>query len=115
MAARNAEGNRLLQFLSPQDRALLAADLRPVDLKVYASFERPNQRIEYVLFPASGIASVVAEHRDGRRIEIGIVGREGMSGSAVVLGSDRSPHATYIQFAGAGHTIPAAALRKAMA
>ena len=50
-------------------------------------------------FPETGVASVVAEHPNGRRIEIGIIGCEGMTGSAVVLGSDRTPHTTYIQVA----------------
>ena len=115
MAIRSAGGNRLLQLLSRQDRALLDRSLAPVNLKLRASFERPNRRIENVLFPESGVASVVAQHRDGRRIEIGIVGCEGMSGTTVVLGNDRSPHSTYMQVAGKGHAIPVAALRKAMA
>jgi CRP-like cAMP-binding protein len=76
---------------------------------------KTRRRIDHVVFPESGIASVVAEHRGGRRIVIGIVGSEGMSGTTVALGSDRSPHATYIQLVGRGHTIPVAALRKAMA
>lgn len=114
MAARPPASNRLLQLLSPADRALLDPNLAPVDLEVRASFERPNRRIEDVVFPETGIASVVAEHPNGQRIEIGLVGCEGMSGSAVVLGDDRSPHATYIQLAGAGKRIPVAALRKAM-
>ena len=112
MAARPPASNRLLQLLSPADRALLDPNLAPVDLEVRASFERPNRRIEDVVFPETGIASVVAEHPNGQRIEIGLVGCEGMSGSAVVLGDDRSPHATYIQLAGAGKRIPVAALRK---
>ena len=47
-------------------------------------------------------------------MEVGLVGREGMTGTAVVLGDDQSPHETYIQVAGEGQRIPAAELRKAM-
>lgn len=83
--------------------------------KVRDSFERPNKRIERVYFPETGIASVVAVHPDGRRIEIGIVGCEGMTGSAVVLGGDRSPHSSYVQVAGDGYSLPVATLRQAMA
>jgi hypothetical protein len=86
MAATNSKGNRLLQALSARDRSLLAPYLSHGTFKVYDSFERPNRRIERVYFPQSGIASVVAEHPDGRRIEIGIIGFEGMTGTAVVLG-----------------------------
>ncbi len=114
MAARPTAGNRLLHALSPSDRALLAPDLVPIAYELRHSFERPNKKIETVLFPDTGIASVVAEHPNGRRIEIGLIGCEGMTGTAVVLGNDRSPHSTYIQVVGAGQQMPVAALRNAM-
>jgi CRP-like cAMP-binding protein len=81
-------------------------------LKVRDVFERPNRPIEEVCFPETGIASVVAEHPGGRRIEIGIVGCEGVTGSAVVLGSDRTPHSTYMQVAGEGYRLPVSKLRE---
>ena len=76
--------------------------------------ERPNQRIETVYFMENGIASVVAVQPDETRVEVGLIGREGMSGIAVVLGGDQSPHSTYIQVAGEGQRITANELRKAM-
>jgi CRP-like cAMP-binding protein len=76
--------------------------------------ERPNRRIEAVYFMEAGIASVVAIQPDETRIEVGLIGREGMSGSAVALGGDQSPHATYIQAAGQAQRIAANELRKAM-
>ena len=51
---------------------------------------------------------------DETRAEVGLIGREGMSGLAVVLGGDQSPHSTYIQVAGEGMRITAKELRKAM-
>lgn len=60
------------------------------------------------------MASVVGDV-DGRSgIEIGIIGREGVTGLAVIMATDRSPHETYMQVAGAGHRISAQALRNAM-
>jgi CRP-like cAMP-binding protein len=46
-------------------------------------------------------------------IEVGIIGREGMTGLGVVLGSDRAQHAVYIQVAGKGMRISADHLREA--
>jgi CRP-like cAMP-binding protein len=43
-----------------------------------------------------------------------VIGREGMSVIAVVLGGDQSPHATDIQVAGEGQRITAKELRNAM-
>jgi len=57
---------------------------------------------------------VVADGSGMRGIEVGLIGREGMTGLAVVMGNDRSPHDTYIQAAGAGQRIGAAKLRRAM-
>jgi len=47
-------------------------------------------------------------------MEIGIIGREGMTGLMIVLGNDRSPHQTYVQIAGHGNRIASGDLRKTM-
>jgi CRP-like cAMP-binding protein len=83
-----------------------------LDLK--KDIERPNWRIESVCFMDSGIASVVAVQSDETRIEVGLIGCEGMSGTAIVLGGDQSPHSTYVQMAGEAQRIAASELRKAM-
>jgi CRP-like cAMP-binding protein len=106
--------NRLLAALLPADFALLQPHLRPLELAVYVDIERPNRRIEAVCFMESGIASVVAVQPDKTRVEVGLIGCEGMSGTAVVLGGDQSPHSTYIQVAGEAQRISTRELRKAM-
>jgi len=62
----------------------------------------------------AGIASVVAVQAHETQVEVGLVGCEGMTGSAVVLGGDQSPHSTYIQVAGEAQSIKADELRNAM-
>jgi len=111
---RAPHGNRLLNALSRGDRDLILPLLVTTELKVRDVFEQPNKPIEEVCFPVTGIASVVAEHPGGRRIEIGIVGCEGVTGSAVVLGSERTPHHTYMQVAGEGHRLAVSKLRELM-
>jgi hypothetical protein len=100
-AARPAQRrNRLLAALSPPDLALLQPHLRSTQMALRKDLERPNRRIEAVYFPESGIASVVAVQPDETRVEVGLVGPEGMSGLAVVLDGAQSPHSTYVQVAG---------------
>ena len=106
--------NTLLLSLSPSDFDLLAPRLEAVTLGVRKMLEKPNQKIEDVYFPETGFASVVAVQRNGKEVEVGLIGREGMTGLPVVLGNHRSPHATYIQAPGKGHSIPAGELRQAM-
>jgi CRP-like cAMP-binding protein len=107
--------NRLLSSLTADDLALLKPGLRRVDLPLRKQLEAPGKRINYVYFIDSGFASVVADGSARNKIEVGMIGREGMTGLAVVLGSDRTPHETYIQNAGEGSRIGAAKLRSAIA
>ena len=86
--------NRLLASLSSNDFDLLEPHLQSVVLQVRKSLERPNKRIDAVYFPESGFASVVAIQSGGKEVEVGLIGREGMTGLPIVLGNHRSPHGT---------------------
>ena len=110
-----ANGNRVLSRLSRADLALLQPHLGPLDLPLLKTLETRSSRIDTVYFIDRGFASVVADAQGKREIEVGIIGREGMTGLAVVLGQDHAQHASYIQMAGVGHGISAARLRQAMA
>ena len=106
--------NRLLAALSPTDLALLQPHLRFLAVAVRHEIERPNRRIDAIYFMDAGIASVVAVQADDTQVEVGLVGCEGMTGTAVVLGGDQTPHSTYIQVAGEAQSIKTDELRKAM-
>ena len=112
--ASSTPRNRLLAALPAADLNLLEPCLEPVTLKLRQELERPNKRIDDVYFMDSGIASVVAVQPTDTRVEVGLIGCEGMSGTAVVLGSHRSPHSTYMQVAGEGQRIASVELRQAM-
>jgi CRP-like cAMP-binding protein len=99
--------------LAPADLALLKPRLSAIDLPLRKHLELPNKAIDSVYFLDAGFASVVA-NGNGQSIEVGLIGREGMTGLAVVMGADRSPNATYMQLAGHGRKISAADLRDAM-
>jgi CRP-like cAMP-binding protein len=104
--------NRILAGLPRQDFALIEPHLEPVDLPIRKTLETRRKRIDHVYFPESGFASVVANGSDKPSIEVGIIGREGMTGLAVVLGGDRAQHSTYIQVAGNGRRVSAVRLRE---
>jgi CRP-like cAMP-binding protein len=105
--------NKLLTSLSTDDFDLLGPHLEPVTLGLRKHLERPNRRIDAVYFPEEGFASVVAVQSNGKQVEVGLIGREGMTGLPIVLGNHRSPHSTYIQVPGKGQCIQATELRKA--
>jgi CRP-like cAMP-binding protein len=106
--------NKILASLSKDDAALLLPLLTPVDLPVRKLLEARGRRIEQVYFLDSGLASIVASGGTNHSIEVGIVGREGMTGLSVLMTADRSPHETFMQGAGTGWRIAAADLRAAM-
>ena len=106
--------NKLLASLATDDFDLLEPHLEFVTLGLRKYLERPNRRIDAVYFPEAGFASVVAIQSSGKEVEVGLIGREGMTGLPIVFGNHRSPHATYIQAPGTGKCMPATELRKAM-
>jgi CRP-like cAMP-binding protein len=112
--SRSKTSNRILSRLSRADFGLLEPHLEGVDLPVRKHLETPKKRIDQVYFMEAGFASVVANGTSKPSIEVGIIGREGMTGLAIVLGNDRASHATYIQAAGKGLRISAANLRRAI-
>jgi CRP-like cAMP-binding protein len=110
----NAPRNRLLAALLPSDIAILQPHLRHVVLPLKRDLERPHRRVDNVYFIEAGIASVVAEQENQTRAEVGLIGCEGMSGIAVLLGTAQTPHATYMQIAGEGLKISTAQFRAAL-
>jgi CRP-like cAMP-binding protein len=112
--SRNGSKNRVLAGLPRADLALLKPYLTPVDLPVPTQLETANARIDAVYFMERGFASVVADGPGKRNIEVGIIGREGLTGLALVLGHDRAAHETYMQAPGSAQRISPAHLRKAM-
>lgn len=104
--------NVILARLEPADFKLIEPHLGPVALPLRKMLEQRHRRITAIYFPESGFASVVAN--GARPIEVGIVGREGMTGLPVVLGGDRNENETFIQVAGHGLTMRAKDLRDAI-
>ena len=111
---RRTPDNHLLLSLSASDFALLKRHLSPVELGIRRPLEDARQPIRHVYFPETGIVSVVAEGTRAHQSEIGLIGREGMTGINVVMGNDRFSHQSYVQVAGQGHSMKANELRRAM-
>lgn len=93
--------NRLLAALSPDDYALLEPMLERVALPLLTVLIEAHQPIEHVVFLEGGVSSTIANTFEGR-IEVGLIGREGVVGLPVVLGTDRTPHTYMVQAVGEG-------------
>ena len=96
----NSPQTRLLRALSPADLRLLQPHLQPVSLGLRDVIVSANQPIAQVYFLEAGLGSIVARTAEGRRIEVGLFGREGMSATQIVLGGDRTPYDSIVQAEG---------------
>jgi len=106
--------NILLRALAEADFALLEPYFEREQLKLRDPIFEPNEPIERVYFLEEGVASIVAEQEDGDKVEVGLFGREGMSGAAVIMGAEQSPHASMVQVGNpAALVIPSARLLSA--
>ena len=106
--------NRLLSILAAEDFERLRPSLERVSLRMKQALEQPNKPIGHVYFPEPGVASVVAVTPSGIRMEVGLIGPEGMSGLAILQGGDRAPYDTFVQVPGEAIRISADALRAAL-
>jgi CRP-like cAMP-binding protein len=112
---QSAIRNRVLGTLPPEDYERLQPLLEPVDLPLRTYLVEPHKPIEDIYFMEQGIASVVALTPQQRRIEVGLIGREGVSGTPILLGTDRTPHECFVQMSGDALRIAADDVRRVIA
>jgi CRP-like cAMP-binding protein len=100
--------NHLLTTITSEDYSFIEPHLELADLPVGRDVETQGERADHMFFVETGIVSIVAKNSSGKQIEIGLIGREGVTGLAVILGDDVANHAAYVQVAGHGYKVPAA-------
>lgn len=91
--------NFLLRAMPAEDFMLLQPHLERVKLAEREELVLPDTPIEHIHFLEGGMCSIVAD-QEGDVVEIGVFGREGVSGTAALLGSDRTPHKSFMQIDG---------------
>ncbi len=101
LRARNGgPENRLLQALSAEAYDLIAPHLEESDLPRGAILAQPDQPLNRVHFPRSGLVSVIAVYSDGNTIEMAAVGREGCLGLQGLLGGQNATARYIVQVPG---------------
>jgi CRP-like cAMP-binding protein len=103
----------LLSLLSVKGLKHLS-NLEAVPLEVRQIVETPGDPIPYAYFVVTGLISIVGTTEPNHRIEVGMIGPEGMSGTALVLGAASSACEAIVQSAGTALRIPADQLRKSI-
>lgn len=106
-----APTNRLLAALTDRNRQQFLASCDHVELGFAEVLCESGERIRHVYFPIDSFISLVTELDDGARLEVGIVGDEGMLGTSLILGVNISPQHALVQGAGAALRMSAAVFR----
>jgi CRP-like cAMP-binding protein len=107
--------NRVLRGLPDAELNRIRPALEPVHLPRPTELEGANEEIRSVYFPTTGVASIVAIDESGESVDTAMIGREGMTGLAVFLGTGQSPVRTIVQVPMAGLRMESAALREELA
>jgi CRP-like cAMP-binding protein len=92
--------NRLLARFPDADLARFAGEFEHVRLKFGHPIIEPDGPIHFAYFPLSCLISMVSTMRTGATVECGVVGREGMVGLPIVLGTDSTPMRSMVQVQG---------------
>jgi CRP-like cAMP-binding protein len=103
--------NRLLAALPPEIFESLQPHLELSDLPVRHVLVEANVPTLSVCFIESGLGSVIATSSDDESVEVGHVGRDGLSGYHVLLNTDRTPNKTFMQVGGSGFVLPVTTLQ----
>jgi CRP-like cAMP-binding protein len=112
--AGSALKNVILLSIPDREYNLLRPNLEPVDLPTQRMLHEAGERIQFAYFLNDGLASLVVLTRDGRSVEIGIVGREGVVGTPLAVGLHRGPYRAIMQIPGGGLRIKSAVLEESL-
>lgn len=105
--------NVLLRKMSPDDFRFFENHMERIELPFWLGLEARGQPIDSVYFIETGIAAIIADMRGGCDTEVGLIGFEGMTGTATVSGSNYALHKCLMQIPGEGFRVPIAALMSA--
>jgi CRP-like cAMP-binding protein len=107
--------NQLLAGLPDEEIQHLKTFLQPTSFVLQQVLHEAGNPIEYVYFPESGLISVTADTHDNGMVEVGLTGREGFTGTPVLLDADANAvHRSFSQVPGSAYGIGAQNLREAV-
>jgi CRP-like cAMP-binding protein len=94
--------NKILAALSDGEYQKLLPHLEAVDLPHGEVLYEMDGPVDYVYFPFNALISLVTQMTDGAIIEVGLIGNDGMSGVAALMGKETSPERAIIQIPDGG-------------
>lgn len=68
--------------------------------------------IDYMYFPAGAMISLVTQMLDGKIVEVGLVGKDGVTGIAALFGENKSAERALVQIPNGGVRVPTSILKQ---
>lgn len=106
--------NRILLALPDNEFQTLRPLLTLQELPRYATLHEPGAALEFAYFLNSGLVSMVVVTREGKMVEVAVVGSEGLLGTPAFFGFNRTPHRAVVQIAGDSSRIRAPMLQNVL-
>ncbi len=97
--------NRLLSVLPPNEFAVIRPHLEAVSFQPGTMLARAGDSVRTCFFPNSGMVSLLCVTEQGRSIEAGFAGFEGMIGLSALLGKNEMPYDALVQAPTEGFTV----------
>ena len=92
--------NKILTGLRDAEFTRLMPLLQPVSLSAGERLSEPGETMRFIYFPESSVLSCRAEIEDGKSVEVGMIGFEGMAGITAVVGSLPAVHSLNVTVGG---------------
>jgi CRP-like cAMP-binding protein len=92
--------NFLLRSLPQKEYDELRLRLESVQVEPEQVIYRQTEPIEYIYFPTTAMLSWIATTSEGERVEVGVVGWEGIVGIPELLGYEASPYGVECELPG---------------
>ena len=94
--------NKLLAALPPDEYARLKPLFERVPLPFNKVLQKQGAKIKRVFFPSGGVCSATHAMSDGRMVEVGTVGAEGVANIEALFGADIQLHDVIVQIPESG-------------
>lgn len=92
--------NLILASLNKTDYGDLFSRLERVPVRLGEIIYEAGGPINHVYFPETAVFSMLATMEDGRTVEVGPVGKEGLVGLRIALGAETTPDRVVVHIAG---------------
>jgi CRP-like cAMP-binding protein len=103
--------NAMFDGLDAETVAAVGEQAKLVTMVLREKIYEPEEPIREVYFPIDSVLSIVTRMRDGDQIEVGTIGREGMSAFPLLMGASSTANDCYCQVPGAAIKISAGFFR----